>query len=151
MKGDGKGVRLDKCEPLYLHCGNTFEAVMPEPVRLMALGHVFAKIRKQALDTGVVASHWLLHPALQARAFDAVLLGSSWRLRPSGQHSETTPEDWPRMHASQFSAVTDLGSVSSFPKIKTDFFLSLSQSQYGFSQTSPYASQRTRFPPIFPY
>jgi len=113
MKADAQGVQLHKCEPLYLHCGNTFEAVMPEPVRLMALGHVVAKIRKQALDTGVVASHWLLHPALQARGFDAVLLGSSWRLRPSGQHSETTPEDWPRMHASQFSAVTGLGSVSS--------------------------------------
>ena len=86
---------------------------MPEPVRLMALGHVVAKIRKQALDTDVVASHWLLHPALQVRGFDAVLLGSSWRLRPTGQHSETTPEDWSRMHASQFSAVTGLGSVSS--------------------------------------
>ena len=30
MKADAKGVRLHKCEPLYLHCGNTFEAVMPE-------------------------------------------------------------------------------------------------------------------------
>ena len=113
MKADAKGVLLHKCEPLYLHCGNMFEAVMPEPLRLMALGLVVAKIRKQALDTGVVASHWLLYSALQARGFDAVLLGSSWRLRPSGQHSETTPEDWPRMHASQFSAVTGLGSVSS--------------------------------------
>jgi len=113
MKVDAKGVRLHKCEPLYLHCGNMFEAVMPEPVRLMALGHVVAKIRKQALVTGEVVSHWLLHPALQARGFDVVLLGSTWRLRPSGQNSGTAPQDWPRMHASQFSAVTGLGSVSS--------------------------------------
>ena len=86
---------------------------MTKPVRIVALGHVVAKIRKQASDAGVVASHWLLHPALQARGFDAVLLGSTWRLRPSGHNSETAPQDWPRMHASQFSAVTGLGSVSS--------------------------------------
>jgi len=113
MKTDRKGVLLHKCEPLYLHCGNVFEAVMTQPVRIVALGHVVAKIRKQASDAGVIASHWLLHPALHARGFDAVLLGSTWRLRPSGHNSATSPRDWPRMHASQFSAVTGLGSVSS--------------------------------------
>ena len=113
MKADAKGVLLHKCEPLYLRCGNVFEAVMPKPFRLMALEHVVAKIRQQALDTGAVASHWLLHPALQTRGFTAVLLGSSWRLRPSGDPCGTAPQDWPRMHASQFSAVTGLGSVSS--------------------------------------
>jgi len=64
-------------------------------------------------ETGAVASHWMLHPALQARGFEAVLLGSSWRLRPSGDASATATQDLPRMHASQFSAVTGLGSVSS--------------------------------------
>ena len=93
--------------------GNVFEAVMTQPVGLVALGHVVAKIRKQASDAGVIASHWLLHPALHARGFDAVLLGSTWRLRPSGHNSETSLQDWPRMHASQFAAVTGLGSVSS--------------------------------------
>jgi len=85
MKADAKGVLLHKCEPLYLHCGNVFEAVMPKPFRLMPLEHVVAKIRKQALDAGAVASHWLLHPALQVQGFEAVLLDSSWRLRPSGE------------------------------------------------------------------
>jgi len=37
-----------------------------------------------------VASHWLLHPALQARGFEAVLLGNLWRLRPSGDACETS-------------------------------------------------------------
>jgi len=78
MKADAKGVLLHKCEPLYLHCGNVFEAVMPNPFRLMALEHVVAKI-----------------------------------LRPSGEQCGTAPQDWPRMHATQFSAVTGLGSVSS--------------------------------------
>ena len=113
MKTDAKGVLLHQCEPLYLHCGNVFEAVMPKPFRLMALEHVVSKIRKQALDAGAAASHWLLHPALQARGFEAVLLGSSWRLSPSGEQCGTAPEDWPRMHASQLSAITGLGSVSS--------------------------------------
>jgi len=49
MKSDAKGVLLHKCEPLYLHCGNVFEAVMPKPCRLMALEHVVTRIRQQVL------------------------------------------------------------------------------------------------------
>jgi len=85
---------------------------MPKPCRLMALEHVVACIRQQALETSAVTSHWMLHPALQARGFEAGLLGCSWRLRLSGDASATATQDWPRMHASQFSAVTGLGSVS---------------------------------------
>ena len=110
MKSDAKGVLLHKCEPLYLQCGNVFEGVIPKPFRLMALEHVITQIRQQALETGAVASHWMLHPTLQARGFEAVLLGSSCHLRRSVDASTTETQEWPRTHASQplLSPVSDL-------------------------------------------
>jgi len=79
----------------------------------MALEHVVTQIRQQTFETGAVASHWMFHPALQADGFEAVLLGSSWHLRPSVDASTTATQEWPRKHVLQFSAVTGLGSASS--------------------------------------
>ena len=79
----------------------------------MALEHVVTQIRQQTFETSAVASHWMLHPALQAHGFEAALLGSSWHLRPLVDASTTATQEWPRMQVSEFFAVTGLGSVSS--------------------------------------
>ena len=93
------GILLHGAQPLWLHCGTSFEACMKQPQQLLSLEYALA---------GLGSGHesFLRAPGLSAHPF--VIMGTSGVMP-----DDSVTQDWPVMQSTRFSVLGVAGQVSS--------------------------------------